>query len=184
MEGTLSNHDCRLSLVEKLATTEAPYHFGDSGLSNVYLTGVKYYVCGVCQRIAKVEIPAITELMNAIAGAIVNKTSALRGKEVQFLRKRLGLKATDFARFIDASPEQLSRWENERNELSGAMDRFIRLAYTFISRDEGLRSLMEKVKHQFVQWTTSIHGSGAAERIMAELISDRVWRAETELVAA
>ena len=51
---------------------------------------------------------------------------------------------------IDASPEQLSRWENDHNALSGAMDRYIRIAYTFISRDERLRTFMEKVKHQFV----------------------------------
>lgn len=184
MEGTLKNHNCHLSLVEVKATAEAPYHFEDSGLANVYLAGIKYFVCELCKQIVKIEIPAIKELMNAIAGAIVTKTSPLAGREVQFLRKRLGVKAAEFARFIDSTPEQLSRWENEHNQISGAMDRFIRLAYTFISRDEGLRALMEKVKHQFAQWTTSIHGTGANERILAELISDRVWRAETELVAA
>jgi DNA-binding transcriptional regulator YiaG len=183
MEGTL-NHNCQQSPVEMKATPDSPYHFDDSGLPNVYLTGIKYYMCALCNKIIKVEIPAVTELMNAIAGAIVTKSSPLVGKEVQFLRKRLGVKATDFARFIGSSPEQLSRWENGHNELSGAMDRFIRIAYTFMSRDEGLRGLMEKVKHQFVQWTTSIHGSGAGERITAELISANVWRAETELVAA
>jgi DNA-binding transcriptional regulator YiaG len=177
-------HNCNESLREIKATPDARYHFRDSGLPNVYLAGIRYFVCGVCKKIVKVEIPAIEELMGAIASAIVTKTSPMAGVEVQFLRKRLGIKATDFAAMIDASPEQLSRWENGHNALSGSMDRYIRIAYTFISRDERLRALMEKVKHQFVQWSTSIHGAGANECIFAERLHNQKWRAEAAPVAA
>jgi DNA-binding transcriptional regulator YiaG len=177
-------HDCKLALEAVKATPEAPYHFLDSGLPNVYLSGIKYHLCIVCKRIVKVEIPAIEELLAAIAGAIVAKNSALGSLEVRFLRKRLGIKGTEFARLIDVSPEQLSRWENGHNELSGAMDRFIRIAYTFISRDERLRAVMEKMKHQFVQWSTSIHGTGTNERILARRVSNRMWSAEAQPLAA
>ena len=177
-------HDCRKEMKPIKATPRSPYHFLDSGLPNVYLAGIKYYVCERCKRPVKVEIPAVQDLMNALARAVVLKTSPLSGKEVQFLRKRVGIKQTDFAEIISASPEQLSRWENDHNELSGTMDKFIRLAYTFISRDSKLESLVHKVKEEFQKWSTSIHGNDKGERILAEYNAKRQWMAEAAPVAA
>jgi DNA-binding transcriptional regulator YiaG len=184
MVKTGQEHSCNEHLVAVDATTTSRYHFSDSGLPNVYLSGIRYFICATCKKIVKVEIPDIEELMAAIASAIVTKTSPLAGPEVKFLRKRLGIKGTDFAAMIDATPEQLSRWENGHNALSGAMDRYIRIAYTFISRDERLRSLMERVKHKFVEWSTSIHGVGANECIFAERMQNRKWHVQTGAVAA
>jgi DNA-binding transcriptional regulator YiaG len=184
MERTLNQHNCQQSLVERIATTESPYHFDDCGLPNVYLNGMKYYICALCRKIVKIEIPALKELMDAIAVAVIEKPAPLTGKQIQFLRKRLAIRAVDFAHILSVSPEQLSRWENGRNAFDGAVDRLVRIAYTFTSRDERLRGVMEKVKHQFLQWATSIHGSGANERIVAERVANRQWRAEAELVAA
>jgi DNA-binding transcriptional regulator YiaG len=177
-------HECRKHMQERKATQEAPYHFTDSGLSNVFLAGIKYFVCEVCSQIIKVEIPAVEDLMNALARAVVLKKSPLTGKEVQFLRKRVGIKQTDFAEIISASPEQLSRWENDHNELSGTLDKFIRLAYTFISKDSKLKSLATKVKEEFQKWSTSIHGNGKGERIIAEYNAQHQWNAEAEPMAA
>jgi DNA-binding transcriptional regulator YiaG len=36
---------------------------------------------------------------------------------LQFLRTRSRLKAADFAELIDVSPETVSRWENDKNEM-------------------------------------------------------------------
>ena len=178
------NHDCRKHMQERKATQESPYLFADSGLPNVFLAGIKYFVCEVCSCIVKVEIPAIEDLMNALARAVVLKISPLTGKEVQFLRKRVGIRQTDFADIISVTPEQLSRWENEHNGLSGAMDKFIRLAYTFISKDTKLKSLVDKVKEEFQKWSTSIHGNGTQERIVAEYNAKNQWKAEAEPLAA
>lgn len=169
---------------ERKATQEAPYHFVDSGLPNVFLAGIKYFVCEVCSSIVKVEIPLIEDLMNALARAVVLKISPLTGQEVKFLRKRVGIKQTDFAEIISTGAEQLSRWENDHNEMSGAMDKFIRLAYTFISKDTKLKSLVIKVKEEFQKWSTSIHGNGVGERIVAEYNAKHQWNAETERMAA
>lgn len=183
MEPTVIDHECRKNLVEKKSTPYNPYLFLDSGLPNVYLSGIKVFSCTVCGKM-RAEIPAVSELMNAIARAIVTKTSPLTGKEVQFLRKRVGIKQTDFANMIDASPEQLSRWENDHNQLSGAMDRFIRLAYAFISHDSKLKDLVQQVKEEFQKWSTSIHASETEERILAEYKTNRKWMAEAESLAA
>jgi hypothetical protein len=64
------------------------------------------------------------------------------------------------------------------------MDKFIRLAYTFISRDAKLKSLVNKVKEEFQKWSTSIHGTDKGERILAEYRSNRQWMAEAEPLAA
>lgn len=184
MERISEVHNCHAPLLEIRATTESPYHFTDAGLPNVYLSGIRYFICKACSKIVKVEIPRIDELMASIAVAIVSKTSPLKGVEVKFLRKRLAIKATDFAEMIAVTPEQLSRWENEHNAISGAMDRFIRIAYTFTSRDERLRAIMERVKHKFAEWTTSIHGEGVNERILAQRTRNQGWVAQTELLAA
>ena len=59
---------------------ENPYHFLDSGLSNVYLVGVRYWVCDECNRQAA-EIPALQGLMSAIAKSVVMKPALLTGEE-------------------------------------------------------------------------------------------------------
>lgn len=169
--------------IETKATANAPYHFADAGLSNVYLTGIRVFVCQVCQR-AKPEIPALKELLDEIASAVVSKQSALTGEQARYLRKRLGFKATDFAAILDSSPEQLSRWENEHNGMGGATDRLIRLAYTFLSKDSRLKRIVRAVENQFDKWSTAIQGSGANERIVAQYTASRKWKAEAELVAA
>src|ERR1035438_545344 len=90
------NHNCRNSRTEKFATAEEPYHFVDSGLPNVYLVGIRYFHCECGQDLA--DIPAMKQLLNLIARDLVEKTSALSGAEIRFLRKRLGQKAADFSR--------------------------------------------------------------------------------------
>lgn len=176
------DHDCRKSLKEIKATQEAPYHFVDAGLPNVYLAGIKYYVCGVCNWV-KAEIPSVGELMNALARALVEKNSPLTGAEIKFLRKRLGIRATDFANMISVTPEQVSRWENDKNPPSGSTDRFIRIAYSFMSKDRKLKNLVEKVKFEFQKWATSVQSGGSAERILAEH-KGKQWQAEAEPLAA
>ena len=64
------------------------------------------------------------------------------------------------------------------------MDKFIRLAYTFISRDSKLKSLVHKVKEEFQKWSTSIPGNDKGERILAEYNAKHQWMAEAAPVAA
>ena len=54
---------------EYFATEEKPFHFVDSGLDNVYLIGIKYFVDENGHKIA--EIPALQQLMQLIARDIV-----------------------------------------------------------------------------------------------------------------
>src|SRR5437660_1122075 len=92
-----------------LATPEEPYRFVDSGLNDVQLVGIRYFVCECGKVLA--EIPAIKQLLSLIARDLVEKPKALAPEEIRFLRKRLGEKQADFAKKIGVHPQTLCRFE-------------------------------------------------------------------------
>jgi putative zinc finger/helix-turn-helix YgiT family protein len=141
-------HDCFQSAVATKATRKRPYHYLLSGLSNVYLIGIKYHTCRWC-RSQWADIPAIKDLHRLIGKLIVLQPAPLSGEQIRYLRKRLGKKAREFAAIIDAAPETYSRWENDKQRPSATVDRLMRLYYALNCDDEELvqaaRSAIEKV---------------------------------------
>lgn len=148
------DHDCRKNAQEHRATVEHPYRFLDSGLSHVYLAGVKYWKCEHCGRQAA-EIPALEQLLSVIAKSVVMKAGLLNGEEIRFLRKRVGKRANEFAELISKTPEHFSKQENDQLPVQEDTDKLIRLTYGMLSGDEKLlREIMNKVE----EWLRSIHG--------------------------
>lgn len=176
------DHICEKHLQEYEATAERPYQYVGSGLPNVYLVGVKYTVCSVCES-QSAEIPALAELLKAIAQAIVEKTSSLNGAEVRFLRKNLERKSMDFASLIGVEPQTLSRMEgtNEALPVERGRDRLIRLVYRVLSGDAKLK---DAPADRIERWLTSIQGTGDGERIVATWLRNHQWRVEREQLAA
>ena len=162
---------------EMRATPDAPYHFVDSGLPNVYLVGIKYQVCKKCGMQAA-DIPAVKQLMQVIARSIVENEAALTGLEIRFLRKRLGKKSSEFARIIGVSDEQVSRWENGHNLPEQSADKLIRIFYGILSGD---RKLRRKIDEHIECWLSALTGEGKIPDICAKL-RNREWK--TELVKA
>lgn len=119
-------HECRKFLQPKKATQAFPYKFVNSGLPNVYLSGIHYFVCSKCGN-QTAELPAVLGLLDAITLAIVEKNGPLSGSEILFLRTHLGLRAADFAVTVGVTPEQVSRWENGHNPPEKSADKLIRL---------------------------------------------------------
>lgn len=107
------------------------HHYLESGLSNVVLKQVKIYTCDNCGEVA-VKIPRVKALHGYIANRLIEKGSLLTGEEVRFLRKRMGLKAVEFANILGVTKETVSRWENNQTTLSSTADRATRLMYTAI----------------------------------------------------
>jgi putative zinc finger/helix-turn-helix YgiT family protein len=166
-------------LEERRATVAAPYRFVGSGLSNVYLIGVKFRVCRSCN--AKIaEIPAVKQLMISIARAVVEGDSPLSGEEIRFLRKRLGKRSSDFARLVGVSLEEVSRWENDHNAPGRSADKLIRILYSVLSGDSHLR---ERVNKDIEELVTVMAGeSREAPRIRLRLLRNHAW--QTEAVSA
>lgn len=170
---TTLEHECgKKTRKELFATMEAPYHYVDSGLSNVYLVGIRYFVCECGEIVA--EIPAVHQLLELIARDLVEKPKALAPEEIKFLRKRLGKKQIDFAREIGVRPETLSRFETGETRVNERTDKLIRLYYAIASQD---RILLDKLQNMIeallVHWKST--------RKPAHIVStfrDDEWKAQ------
>ena len=74
-----------------------------------------------------IAVSDIDGLEVAIAVARATVPHKLTGKEIRFLRKALGMKATDLAHFLDVTPETVSRWENDRERITTNAERVFRI---------------------------------------------------------
>lgn len=115
-------------MAKRRATHERPYHYAESGLENVLLSGIYVYECPQCAATVP-EIPSIIQLHDKIAERLVTKPDLLIGPEIRFLRKNLQLKAADFAQHLETTPVSVSRWETGEQPVSKENDRLIRYFY-------------------------------------------------------
>lgn len=175
-EPMTETHCCEDRAIKKQATPDAPYHYVGSGIRNVYLVGITYYVCPACQKHAA-EIPAVNQLHSALARALVRKPSPLSGLEVRFLRKRLGKKAIDFASIVSLTPEYLSHIENSSDPIDPSRDKLVRLIYRHLSADKELAMLLAQPA-DFQTWITSIQKSCRGETLTATLKRNKQWKVE------
>jgi transcriptional regulator with XRE-family HTH domain len=163
------NHSCTQNRVEHIASAEQPFRFVDSGLSYVFLVGIKYYTCE-CGRIIA-DIPAIKELMQLIARDLVEKPTSLTGEEIRFLRKRLGKKQADFAHDLGIEPETLNRYENEKTPISETSDKLARLYYLAFSTDQMLSQERKALEEILANWKSS-----RESKKITKIVTDNEWR--------
>lgn len=163
-------HNCKNVRIEKFATPEQPFHFTDSGLPNVYLVGIKYFVCDCGSVVA--EIPAIKQLMQVIARDIVTSPLDLTGNEIRFLRKRLGKKAADYCKYLGFTPESLSRVENGKQAVSIQAQKLARLSYCVFSEDLHLVECAKFILQSFLE-DIKIHKKA---KIVLEMDANQEWR--------
>ena len=117
------------------------HRFTESGLSSVELKGVEFVRCDQCGS-KELIIPRMNDLMRLIAVALLWKPCKLRGEDVRYLRKYVGVSAVDFSQTLDVDPTTLSKWENDHDPVGPANDRLIRLVILAMS-DDDLRKLHE-----------------------------------------
>jgi putative zinc finger/helix-turn-helix YgiT family protein len=167
------SHNCVEHRKEHIATDENPYHFTDSGLSYVYLVGIRYFTCDC--GVITAEIPAVKQLMQLIARDTIAKPAALTGEEVKFLRKRLGQKQTDFARAIGMEPETLSRYENNHQAVSEGNDKLIRFYFIFEAKEDiHLEPLRKAIHELLLEWKATAE----AKKIVAKVTPENEWQTE------
>jgi DNA-binding transcriptional regulator YiaG len=174
-------HDCEDSSVEYISTVNRPYHYVGSGLGNVYLVGVKYWVCSVCGMQAA-EIPSLSRLLESIGRTLVEKPSRLIGEQVRYLRKRVGRQSKEFAAFVGVTPERYSAMEASNKTLSEGRDKLVRFVYRVFSGDRKLRNILTD-QQQVEKWLMALHGAGPSERIIGTWMSNRKWRVQAEPLA-
>ncbi|HEY3131271.1 MAG TPA: type II TA system antitoxin MqsA family protein [Acidobacteriota bacterium] len=124
------------------------YRYVESGLDNVYLTGLNVRRCPNCKtRIP--EIPNIRDVHLCIALWLVEKPAPLSGKEIRFLRKSLGIKSKEFAKKLGYTSQAFSRIEKGKSDIGKQGDRLVRI--WFLAQKEAdlakYRSILEPMKN-------------------------------------
>lgn len=117
------------------------YPYVESGLENVYLSGIVAYECSCGEEV--LELPSVANLHAIIAQKLLAKPSQLRGDELRFIRKFVGLKATDLAKMLEVDPATISNWERERNPIGHANDKLVRFSITL--------KIIERVKQEVLE---------------------------------
>lgn len=84
--------------------------------------------CETCGEVLGHIIPNFKGLISSVAVFRTSKATKLNGKDIKFLRKSLKKKAKEFAGDIAISPEQLSRFENDKQVISPVYERLLRAA--------------------------------------------------------
>jgi putative zinc finger/helix-turn-helix YgiT family protein len=128
---------------EKMKKIKMEYHYTEAGLNKVYLKDITGYECQKCGEIMPI-IPNIKGLHRQIALNLINKKNLLSGNEMVFLRKEMRLKAKELAQLVGVHKVTVSRWENEREKISPACDRLIRMLY----ETKFIEKTCEKVKSE------------------------------------
>jgi transcriptional regulator with XRE-family HTH domain len=172
----MTDHNCMASRVEKVATIQKPYHFLDSGLPNVYLVGIKYFVCECGNVVA--EIPAVKQLMQLIARDLVTSPLDLTGAEIRFIRKRLGKKASEYCKYLGVTPETLSRVESGKQPISIQSQKLARLSYCVFSEDPALVECARTILQSILE---EMKNKQKRTKIILEMDVNQEWR---ELKAA
>ncbi|MEA3428750.1 MAG: helix-turn-helix domain-containing protein [Thermodesulfobacteriota bacterium] len=86
---------------------------------------------------------ALVPQLNSLIGLnLIKKKSLLSGKEINFLRKNMGLTATKLSLYIGVDNATISRWENGTQNISKPHDYLLRLVYSSIKSIPA-----EKIKH-------------------------------------
>jgi transcriptional regulator with XRE-family HTH domain len=112
-------------LLEKNTSPGNPYRYKASGLSNVYLVGIKLRVCPKCHSEVPV-IPRMADLQSLLAHLLLEKPEGLIGEELRFLRKHIGLSGVEFAARIQIDASTLSRIENDQQPMGKSTDKLAR----------------------------------------------------------
>lgn len=111
---------------EPMVSARENYSYTASGLPYVTLVGVEVRRCKACGE-HEVVIPKIEQLHRSIALGVVAKRKRLTAAEIRYLRKYLGWSGADFAKHMGVTPESVSRWENDREQMGPVADRLLRL---------------------------------------------------------
>lgn len=123
------------------------YRYKESGLDNVYLDNIEVLVCNQCGEESPF-IPRILDLHAVIAREVVLQPAPLRGQDVRFLRKQLGMRAKEWAGLLRVDAATLSRWENGDQQIGSQSDLLFRFLFVRISEEREGRLFPGKVAEQ------------------------------------
>lgn len=104
---------------------QEPFRYLACGLDNVFLTSGYVRKERGGQWVTAVE--DADGLYRAIAKHLVLRRKELRGKEVRFLRKHLGLTQAELGELLGVTDQTIARYEKEETAFEGAANILLRL---------------------------------------------------------
>src|SRR5205085_6028630 len=110
---------------EDMERIQGRYHFVECGLENVYLDRWPIDICVMCG----IQMPIGPDpfiFTKVLVKQLVRQKGRLNGESILFLRKAMGLKATELANLLRTSRQEISRWENDRIDISSDYDARLR----------------------------------------------------------
>lgn len=131
---------------EKATVARGDYHYKESGLKNVVLSGIELIRCGKCGNEDPV-IARMNDVHRALALAVVSQPFRLQGEDVRYLRKFLGMTQDQFAELLHVHKSNLSKWENNEDKIGEQSDRLIRTVAMALG--EGLQKKAAEVVRSF-----------------------------------
>ncbi len=128
----------------RIAGPRHPYRYTFCGLTNVMLYGITVYRCEAC-GCRSPEIPRTGELLRVIADVVSRRQGRLRGEEIRFLRKNMGVSAKEFAKAAGIAAATLSRAENGKGTIPIPAEQLLRAMAREAARSETARELVREL---------------------------------------
>ncbi len=101
------------------------YRYTECGLDNVVLENIDVVTDHAGEE--TVCIPAINKLHDLIATCILRRHSRMSGKELRFLRTRMGMTQGQLAELLHRDAQTIARWEKGESEIDGNAETLFRL---------------------------------------------------------
>lgn len=122
------------------------FHYQDCGLPNIWLRN-GFDIMNTPFGEA-VSIHNVTDLHAAIGLYLTENKVLLNGADIRFLRKELDFSQLALAEVLGVSESTMRNWETERQAITIAADRMLRLIYReYIEGSAVIRALVEKINH-------------------------------------
>jgi hypothetical protein len=139
---------CKKCGMPEIVISTPQYHYLESGLKNIYLSPTRLIICERCFT-KRPQINDISLLNMTIAEAILLKSFALEGAELQFLRKNLGYSTSRWAECFHLEEENILALENDDEPITPQFDLLTRLFYVRLLEENSNQTITIKLIDKF-----------------------------------
>jgi DNA-binding transcriptional regulator YiaG len=113
--------------MRKVLKKEAPYHYSECGLDNIYLSNGFEFI--KTPRGRAVSINNIDGLHKAIGKFLITSKKELNGEDIRFLRHELLMSQKTLAHLLGVTEQSVLRWENGKTTIPKPSETLLRLLY-------------------------------------------------------
>lgn len=123
-----------------------PYHYKESGLTNVYL--MNGYTLETYDGEEYVSIENVEGLWKAIGLNLITSQKTLSPREIRFLRTQMGRTQAELAQLLRVDDQTIARWEKGLSRMPGPADVALRMLFlgSPVAQPEGRKVLVRVIE--------------------------------------